>query len=178
MNYIYHLVPKNFTGTVLYPLNELMKHHPEVYTTHIKKYEGRQVLLERKIPILNCLWNDVLHFSPVHPQKIRAALFEAGFEIKTLQWFEINPESIGINTQNTMIYLSPKREQGDFSVQVKDFELYEPKKLAEMSDIPAETMAHFKEAKEKKEQPFLFNHIPHVLFRGMLETENVKVIKV
>ncbi len=30
--------------------------------------------MEQRIPILNCLWNDVLHFSPVHPAKIKQAM--------------------------------------------------------------------------------------------------------
>ena len=44
--------------------------HPAVYEEHVKKYKGRERLLRREIPLLNCLWNDVLHISPIHPQLV------------------------------------------------------------------------------------------------------------
>jgi hypothetical protein len=48
----------------------LKAHLPEVYVAQIKKYEGRERLLEKKIPVLDCLWNDVLHLSPLNPQVV------------------------------------------------------------------------------------------------------------
>jgi len=171
-------VPRNLTGVVLYPLNKLRHRLPEVYAAHVQKYADREILLEREIPQLNCLWNDVLHFSPVHPYKIRTALLAAGFEIKTLRWFELDPVACGINAQNTIIYLSPPRARGDFSLQTQDFEPYSVAKLAEMLEVPAETIAHFQTAQEEGTRPFLFNHIPHVLFRGVVATENIQVIEV
>lgn len=78
-NYLYHKVPPDFVGPILYPLNRLKQRLPDVYARQVKKYQGREAVLKRRIPHLNCLWNDVLHFSPVHPTQCRAALQAAGF---------------------------------------------------------------------------------------------------
>lgn len=48
---IYHLVPSNLAGSILYPLNRLKETFPEVAVTHVKKYEGREGLLNRRIPL-------------------------------------------------------------------------------------------------------------------------------
>lgn len=79
---IYHMVPQNLTGEVLYPLNVLRTHLPEIYDAQVKKYSGREGVMAHKVPILECLWNDVLHFSPVHPSKIRDAIADAGWRWK------------------------------------------------------------------------------------------------
>ena len=70
MAFIYHKVPADMSGNILYPLNVMEKINPEIYEKAVKKYEGREYLMREVIPWLNCLWNDVLHFSIVHPTKI------------------------------------------------------------------------------------------------------------
>ncbi|MBK8551651.1 MAG: hypothetical protein IPL53_11555 [Ignavibacteria bacterium] len=72
MNYLYHRVPKNLRGNVLYPLNTLKEIHPDLYEQQASKYAGREHITCQIIPILNCLWNDVLHFSAVNPEEISA----------------------------------------------------------------------------------------------------------
>lgn len=55
MSHIYHTVPKNLIGNTLYPLNKLKIYLPEVYSNQVKKYFGREVLMQIKIDILDCL---------------------------------------------------------------------------------------------------------------------------
>lgn len=45
--------------------NVLKDTKPAIYTAQSKKYLGRERILGAKIPPLNCLWNDVLHFTAV-----------------------------------------------------------------------------------------------------------------
>ncbi len=68
MIYLYHSVPKNLQGNILYPLNTLKEKHPEIYEQQVSKYVGREHMTQQRIPILDCLWNDVLHFSAVNPK--------------------------------------------------------------------------------------------------------------
>jgi hypothetical protein len=37
----------------------------ELYKKNVLKYEGREELLNVQVPILNCRWNDVIHFSAI-----------------------------------------------------------------------------------------------------------------
>jgi hypothetical protein len=59
----YHILKDNFTGDIIYPLNQLKDIYPDHYTREIKKYEGREKLMDVRNPILNCLWNDVVQFT-------------------------------------------------------------------------------------------------------------------
>jgi len=68
--YIYHIRRPDFIGSRLYPLNRFKDKLPAIYENAIKKYEGREWLMAAMLPILGCLWNDVLHFSLMHPGEI------------------------------------------------------------------------------------------------------------
>ena len=69
MSSIYHMVPKPFLGSSLIPLSNMDK-SSDLYSTHAKKYIGRESLMDEIIPILDCKWNDVVQFSALDPQII------------------------------------------------------------------------------------------------------------
>ncbi|MEZ4114190.1 MAG: hypothetical protein R3B65_01945 [Candidatus Paceibacterota bacterium] len=48
----------------------------------------------KKIPKLNCLWNDVIHMTAVHPSDLKNSLLEAGHELKNFKWFKIPIKSL------------------------------------------------------------------------------------
>ena len=72
MEYVYHMVPEELKGEYLIPLNELKRVYPNLYREYIQKYKDhtqRENLLTRKIPKLECLWNDVVHFYHYIPMR-------------------------------------------------------------------------------------------------------------
>ena len=75
MEYVYHMVPEELKGEYLIPLNELKRAYPNLYDEYIQKYKDhtqREQLLTRKIPKLECLWNDVVHFCrSIHIKSIK-----------------------------------------------------------------------------------------------------------
>src|SRR5699024_2783222 len=80
------MVPKKMIGKKLVPLNKLKTKQAELYNEYAKKYYDhpeREKLLERRIPKLNCLWNDVNHFLPLNPTRIYNALKELGVNVKS-----------------------------------------------------------------------------------------------
>lgn len=79
LEYIYHAVPEMMSGETLYPLNTLRKIYPEAYEYAVRKYDWRRDYLELTIPKLDCLWNDVLHFSMIHPHEIFKEFEAAGY---------------------------------------------------------------------------------------------------
>ncbi|MBE9064770.1 hypothetical protein [cf. Phormidesmis sp. LEGE 11477] len=177
MTYLYHLVPKNLTGSVLYPLNTLKQKFPSQYAEHAKKYAGREILTRQLIPPLDCLWNDVLHFSPVHPTLIRAGLLTAGFELRPMQWFEADPIALAFNPNNTTIYLHPPKDRLDFTKMADDFQPFDYELLEDFSGLPAATLAYYRESKEENRFPLLFHRVPHVLYRGSLSIQSLRVIR-
>src|SRR3990167_3249343 len=98
VHYLYHVVPPNMEGSILYPLNKLKKKDQASYASQMQKYEGREQLLKYQVPILDCLWNDVLFLTAVHPKKMMAALRGAGYNrehvLRSFQ-FDINQLDTG-----------------------------------------------------------------------------------
>lgn len=58
--YFYHGVPDELKGTQLIPLNNMLAVNPDLQARYLEKYKGREEILERRIPLLDCLWNDVV----------------------------------------------------------------------------------------------------------------------
>ena len=181
MSYLYHRKTLGLEGNILYPLNELKTLKPHIYEKAVRKYKGREILLTRKVPILDCLWNDVLHFSPVHPAKIFAKFDEmigGKFLEKPLQFFEVNPTAMGFNADNAVIYLHTPRKKGDFTIPKSDFIPFNTELLADYQEIPKATIAHYQETIPNKKQAWLYLFVPHILYKGTLEVEKLKVIEV
>ncbi len=168
--YIYHSVPKNLTGDILYPLNVLKEKYPEVYEKEVAKYVGRERVMEQKIPILNCLWNDVLHFSPVHPAKIKQAMIEAGKDSNyEVQAYKV--DSTLIDPAKAVIYLHRHRELID-----DDFLPFNLDKISELSEVPEFTKNYYQRSFAAGERPLIYQRVPHILYRGTLDIPKLEKI--
>jgi hypothetical protein len=174
--FVYHRVVENLRGTVLYPLNRLKDLYPDAYSEHLKKYETREHVLETKIPPpLDCLWNDVLHFTAVHPSVLYKNIEAAGFDAKELvwkRWFKI-PISL-FSPTNTMVCLY--RRDVRHVPDARDFFPYDPQMTEEYRTVPPETLEYYKEQFSLNKRPLFFHHVPHILFRGTIETTKLEVI--
>lgn len=173
---LYHLVPHNLSGSVLYPLNELEQAFPKIYAAQAKKYAGREVLTQQIIPSLECAWNNVLHLSPVHPKLIRKGLESANIELKSTRWFELDPIALGFNQTNAVIYLHPPKEYLDFTKMADDFRPFNSRALASLSEMPEATLDYYRASQKEGKSPLLFHRIPHVLYRGNLHLKDLNII--
>ncbi|MEL6401357.1 MAG: hypothetical protein AAFR26_20130 [Cyanobacteria bacterium J06626_4] len=133
--------------------------------------------MQQTIPALNCQWNDVLHFCPVHPNLIRAGLIAAGYQPKLVSWFVIDPVALDFNSNNTVIYLNRLKEYRDFTKQADDFKPFEETLLADFCELPKATVDYYQASYQAGGKPLLFHHIPHVLHKGQLSTEGMTVIR-
>jgi hypothetical protein len=175
MNYIYHWVPKDMRGEVLFPLNTLKETEPDLYEREVAKYVGREQIMQDRLPILNCLWNDVLHFSAVHPSLVKEALFESGrTKPFDLEFYEIDPHLL--DPENTIVYLYKNNKRED-KLKEDNFAKFNPDDMAQYSAMPIETKDYYKEMYTQGKNPLLFHKIPHILFRGSLDVSKVRKIK-
>lgn len=175
---VYHAVPNGFTGTTLYPLNALKGVLPDVYAMQSKKYRGRDDILKQAIPYLGCGWNDVLHFSSVHPAQIRGAVESVGFAWKPMDWFEIDVVALGFDEQNSVLYISPFKPKGAPEIGDDDFVPFSLETLAMLNSIPQAAYEYFNHAKAHDERPVLFNCVPHVLYHGAIDTADEAVTRI
>jgi len=173
MEYLYHRVPKNMDGSILYPLNALKNSHPEIYAEHVKKYEGREQLLTAEIQSLKCLWNDVLHFTAVSPQELKVNLAKAGIEIGIVQdWYKV-PVSI-IQGENSIAFVY-RRDQSVIP-NLKEYETFDPEKMEVYRKVPEETIEYYKERNASGKRPLLFHIVPHILYKGSIDTKNLEIV--
>jgi hypothetical protein len=163
-------------GEILFPLNTLKYKHPDLYEKEASKYVGREEIMQNKLPILNCLWNDVLHFSAVHPSEIKQALIEAGrtksFDI---EFFEVDPHLLTF--ENTIVYLYKHSNIAD-KLKEENFAKYNPDDIDQYSKLPQETKDYYKEILTQGKNPLLFHRVPHILFKGTLDISSITGIKV
>ncbi|MES2216529.1 MAG: hypothetical protein V4481_04520 [Patescibacteria group bacterium] len=175
MEYIYHRVVDNMQGKILYPLNVLKDKYPDQYAEHVKKYQGREQVLKIQIPILNCLWNDVLHFTAVPPETLFANLKSTGFEVEKWlwkKWYKIPADLL--ESSNTIVCLYER----DLRIvpDATDFYSYDPNKIEEYRKVPQVTLDYYKEKFDAGERPLLFHHIPHILYKGAIDVTGVEII--
>lgn len=163
-------------GTVLYPMNQLQMIKPDIFESKASKYIGREFLREDVIPILNCKWNDVIHLSAVSPQKIEGIYNSIlGRPTSPQRFFQI--DSSALLPSDTIIYWYKEAERKN-KFKEGNFEAFGIDKLKDCDIIPPETVAYYKEMFSQNKRPLMFYRIPHILFKGTIETKNTSIIEV
>lgn len=159
------------SGTKLIPLNQMPESMSKIRNLHLSKYVGREEILKRKIPLLECLWNDVVQFLPLHPIKVFDLQVAMKFvpEIPQFKFFEIDIKTL--NPKHTVVFF--KNAAGEENVTVKwlkdvDFDL--------LQEIPQATVEYYKSLAGTGELPFNYQFIPHILYMGSVDVSNTKLI--
>ena len=176
MTYLYHFVPKNLQGHILYPLNQLKEKLPEVYQKEVAKYAGREHVMQMKIPFLNCLWNDTLHFSAVNPREAKKALDDAGYDrAMVISYYQVEPELL--DPRDTVVYLNEPSEDND-RMREENFVHYRPDEVDRFAYIPEATKKYYREKISEGKSPLMYHQIPHILYRGTLDVSNLPKISI
>ena len=171
MPYVYHKKPKNMFGNILYPLNSLKHINQDLYKEESSKYKGREERIKNVIPILNCLWNDVIHLSTINPRLINKALVNSGHKVTDAQFFKIDISQIA---QFPAVFF--KYIHDVWELLPDEFELLDIDKYAELKEVPIKTINHYRWCAENNKRPFLHHGIPHVLVKGEIDISNAKVV--
>ncbi len=174
-NYLYHMVPKDLRGITLHPLNTLKDIHPDLYLSKVMKYKDRPEIIKQFIPTLECLWNDVLHLSPIDPEELKKALVAAGREPSEMKFFQIDPDLLNPNKTTICLFL---REFQNDRMNTKNFTEYNANKIQEHSKLPDDVKEYYKKMYKQEEKPLLFLGIPHILHKGSLDISDLPVITV
>ena len=172
---LYHRKPPDFHGGVLYPLNVLRDVAPDLYGRQRAKYDGREHALDQRVPPLGCLWNDVLHFSPVHPARVAQLARDAGLAWYEAEWFEIDPQAAGFTPANTAVfrYTDTRLET---PIPDDEFEPFDVSRLARMIDPPPSVLAYDLTIPRGSARYFIFAGVPHVLHRGAVDVARAPLV--
>jgi len=174
--WVYHMVPPSIVGPVLHPLNELCRIAPRAHDRQVRKYVGREGLRQCRLPILDCLWNDVLHFTPVEPERLAASLRRAGCAWTSRSWFAVDPVAAGFTAANCILYRPPEGMRESWDIEPGTCSPFDPTILDSLTDLPEATSRYYDRCAREGRSPLLFAFAPHVLFRGSLDTERSEAV--
>lgn len=177
-SYLYHRVPADLHGQILYPLNQLKYIYPSLYIAQAAKYRGREAVMQARIPRLDCLWNDVLHLSPVHPCKIQRALAQAGFPRRPRRYYEVDPLEHGFTATNAVIFYHQRIKLAEFRLEEADFTPFHPEGVRTLGEVPAATTAYYQEMFAQGKRPLVYLYVPHILYHGTLDCSGIRIIEV
>jgi hypothetical protein len=174
MQYLYHRVPENLEGDILYPLNSLIDIYPERYEEEKSKYSARPETLDIRVTSLNCRWNDVIHFTAVHPSKVHDALSKVGKELAPgKKYFQIDPTKL--LAKDATIYLAAHLKPKDLE-NPENFLPYDSAVLDQYSDVPSRAVEYYEKCVRENERILIYKFIPHVLYRGNLDISDAPII--
>jgi len=71
MPFIYHIVPDNFSGDTIYPLNKLENISPDLHSHYKERYKNREHVQQLFVPQLNAYWGDVVHLARCTHKKLQ-----------------------------------------------------------------------------------------------------------
>lgn len=177
--YVYHFKPKEMTGSTLIPLNHLQATHPEIYSEHIKKYKNREQLLQKRVPILNCLWNDVLHLSPINPQIIidtwrsEGLIGHAGIS-KSFEVYKIPAKKL--REENTICYQSFNYDFENYNPDQEKNWRFIQEKYIELKVVGTEQLSVWHNDMKAGRPFFWYSHTMHVLAEQNIDITGCDII--
>ncbi len=181
--YVYHLRRANFQGNLILPLNRMreMEGFETVYQVAVSKYEGREWLLERMIPSLNCLWNDVIFLSPVHPNKHYKEYQKLGYIHVNPQFFKIPVEVLEEKRVSIWKWLSHKKYSWTDPIHdtLESYCEFDFGRYQEMDDLPDTTKKFYAEAYDPdhpdRYPKFGWFEVPHILCQDPIDITDPRI---
>lgn len=166
--YLYHFLPEDMEGDVLYPLNRLREIAPNSYSQQVKKYTGREELMELRIPHLNVLWNDVLHLSPMCPEIVYRYLNKRRVSHgKQLSMAYLKVPVDILRPEATVVYHYKTNGVNMRAFEGREleekFSRFEPALYEELTGLTAIQKKHFDEMVAAERPAFLYAGVAHIL---------------
>ena len=181
VQYVYTIYRKDFVGNILFPLNEMKEKegYTHVFARENKKYEGREKLKELVIPTLQCLWNDVVFLSPLHPNAIYKELVKIGYQVSEINFLKI-PVDILKNKRVTCFYIpsEPLLPSLDHTFSEEQFTRFDCAHYSELKELPKRTSDYFHNVFDSTcpaKLPLRFHHIPHVLCQDSINISDKRI---
>lgn len=169
---LYHIKRKLFIWDTIYPLNQLWYKSPELYDQYKKNYLGREHIIDNIIPVINCKLHDVVHLSPINPQKISNILKKLWHNVKFQEIFVIDIKDIDIDKAVLFDY-----HWWEQLISPQEIKRFNKNDLQKISNISVTTINYFKKCIKKWIDPLVFYWIPHILYKWEINIKNSIVIK-
>jgi hypothetical protein len=157
-------------GDTLYPLNALRSMHPDLYGEERRKYVGREELQELRIPVLDVLWNDALHLSPIQPSRLAALWRAAGLSSPAWnrEFFEIPVDRI--DAKRAVWFASG-------ALPFDDVTPFDPGRYRELTEPPPAYGEYLRRYLDEGRSPRPFAYVPHVLVAAPVDVAGLPLVR-
>ena len=186
--FIYHIKSNSFRGAKIYSLNKLRSIHPQEYKRQIEKYSYRKDLMDAYLPVVDCLWNDVIHLSPIDIGKAFQIVLDTyescGLDTTDIRkrydgraYFKIDTKELDL--ENIFIFLNRNRAKYkyDFKAVEEQFMTFEKGKNCLYGKVPERHIEYLKQCANKRDySPLLFKFIPHILYKDDIDIRRAEEI--
>lgn len=170
--YLYHRVRENMIGTTLYPLHQLRVLYPAIYDEAVKKYVGREWLLEQRIPYFDCLWNDVIFLAAINPRIVSNEVARPGYRPLDFSYYEIPLDDL----DPTKLLAYDPMDGPDRDDRYSPFD---PLKMSEYAAFPKSAAEYYQYMWDKqipRRQIMPYSRIIHILYKGTIDISHCSVI--
>jgi hypothetical protein len=169
--HLYHIALQRLVGKELVPLNKLRYESFALYNQAIAKYQGRGELMRVVIPPLNCLWNDVVFLTAVHPSDFGRVFEQAGSSLRKGAFYQIDARTLDRNRLAMLLYEGKDEETRVFrSFSFSDFPKY--------ARIPDGTVEYYRAELAAGRRPLIFHKIPHILYKGSINVAEAPIVEI
>lgn len=168
--YLYHFVPQSQVGNIIYPLNQLKSVNPGIYESQSAKYKNQK---EKDVEIPDFgYWNDCINLMPVSPDLVKKELEKFGHDTNwSWRFYKIDSKNLD---NSKLIFMVPTDGEDTMKREFLKFNEENFNKYAHIGDV---TRFRFQQAKDNDEQPNTFAGIPHVLYRGTIDTSELEIVE-
>lgn len=168
--YVYHHVPQNQIGDIIYPLNQLKDTFPDIFRKQSAKYDNIQ---EKDVEILGFgYWNDCINLMPVNPGLVKKELEKYGHDTNW-QWLFYKIDTKQLNNSKLILMVTTDKS----GTLERDFLPFTKENFDKYCHIGEATRAIFQKAKDNYEQPNTFARIPHVLYKDSINTKGLEIVE-
>lgn len=164
---------------MLYPLNVLRARYPDLYERERGKYNGREALLNLRIPVLEVLWNDALHLSPVHPYRVAAAWRTLGLESPVWDGEFLEIPVARLRDRESVWFASGALpgDEASLSLPVDEVSRFDPDAYRELVRLPASYHDYLRRRQEEGRLPRPFAYLPHVLVAAPIDIAGLRLVR-
>ncbi len=167
---LFHVTSLPVVDGWLHPLNELKRTNQPLYDHYVQKYHGREYIRQRRIPILNCEWSDVVFLSAVNPQVVVETIRQLGGQSSPLRYYELSGHSF--ESDKCLIWLYEQEDYTDLSQYVQ----FTPSLIARYSALPDRAVEYYRATIASQKPTLLYQFVPHFLYRGSIWVGNQNVL--
>lgn len=182
MQHVYHLVAEDFRGDVLLPLEVLATTFPDVHEREVKKWVGRESVLDFVVPHLGVTWSQTVNFAALDPALLVQARHRLGVSFSRLlerRVLRIPVERLNgspaVQYDSRSHWLNSRPGEDVPTVPPNsEFAPFDAGSYQELTDVPQQHLDYLVERRDAGLPALGFVFIRHVLVAGPVEVSGLE----